>query len=343
MYCLSHKACKGSSLPHEPPLSLQVEADANTHQCDGARPTCRSCVERDLTCQYGQPTGPQLARVQKRKIEELEEDKSSLYEVLWYLQTTSPDKASALLQHLRAARGENFGAILKQFEQSHSRPAEPSFTSNVVANESPPATTSPASVILALPEILDHPRLSTVRKRQSNGTSVAFLPPAQSSATVDGLQGPLKMFFDCVGGLFYIMARADAQASITAITASGNNGIPLGNFFSNGSVLELRTHAAELAGMAAIGVVHAQLADPATAPPAELADYFYAVTKHGLDSAILHNPLRAMKVCALIGMYNIVVKATVALAYIGTNVKLPVFTLLKGSRARLESCAQQQA
>ncbi|KAK1910316.1 hypothetical protein P3342_006591 [Pyrenophora teres f. teres] len=93
-------------------------------KCDGARPTCRGCEERDLVCQYGQPTGPQLAQAQKRKIEELEEDKSSLYEVLWYLQTTSPEKASALLQLLRAAQGEDIGGILKQFEQSRSQSVE---------------------------------------------------------------------------------------------------------------------------------------------------------------------------------------------------------------------------
>ncbi|KAE8848976.1 hypothetical protein HRS9122_02992 [Pyrenophora teres f. teres] len=284
--------------------------------CDGARPTCRGCEERDLVCQYGQPTGPQLAQAQKRKIEELEEDKSSLYEVLWYLQTTSPEKASALLQLLRAAQGEDIGGILKQFKQSRSQSVETPCTSNPTASE------SPASAILAAPGIMDHPRLSTVRKHHIEVTKVALLSPAQSSATVDRLQGPLKMFFDCIGVLFYVMAREDADASIVMITASGNNETPIGDIFSHVNSLELRTYAAELAGMAAIGVVHAQLADPAKAPPAELADYFYAIAKHGLDSAILYNPLRAMKVCALIGMYNVVVKATVALAYIELGLSL---------------------
>ncbi|KAA8621196.1 nitrate assimilation regulatory protein nira protein [Pyrenophora tritici-repentis] len=305
--------------------------------CDGARPTCRSCEERYLTCQYGQPTGPQLVQAQKRKIEQLEEDKNSFYEVLWYLQTTSPEKASALLQHLRAAQDGDIGAILKQFEQNRSQSAEPSSTSN------PNASESPAFVILAAPGIMDHPRFSTVRKRHIEVTKVLLLSPDQSSATVDRLQGSLNMFFDCIGVLFYIMTREDADTSIVTITASGNSRTPLGDLFSNGSSLELRTYAAELAGMAAIGVVHAKLADPATAPPAELADYFYAVAKHGLDSAILYNPLRAMKVCALIGMYNVVVKATVALAYIGMNQKLSFSMLLRDSRTRLESCAQRKA
>jgi hypothetical protein len=75
--------------------------------------------------------------------------------------------------------------------------------------------------------------------------------------------------------------------------------------------------AAELAGMASIGIVHAQLANPTTAPLAELGEYFYAVAKLGLDTAIVYNPLRAVKLCTLIAMYNIIIHATVALAYLG--------------------------
>ena len=205
------------------------------------------------------------------------------------------------------------GAILKNFEQGRGA-AEP----YAFPNDSLLAEPS-SSVIVTIPEIMDHPHLSIVRKAQTEVTGIALLSPTQESATVDGLLGSLEMFHNCVGALFYIMNREEVQSRIISMTASGHNHIPLGTFFNNGSSLELRTYAAELAGMAAIGVVHAQLADPATAPPAELADYFYVVAKHGLDAAILYNPLRAMKVCALVGMYNIIVKATVALAYIGPS------------------------
>ncbi|KAG9192483.1 hypothetical protein G6011_11217 [Alternaria panax] len=179
-----------------------------------------------------------------------------------------------------------------------------------------------------MPEIMDHPEFSAVQKGQANVTGIVLLAPDQQYASIDKINGPLDMFFNCVGALFYIMNRDDVQVSITAIEASGNGQTPLGHVFNNGSSIQLRTYAAELAGMAshtlaAIGVIHFQLADPATAPPPELADYFYAVAKHGLDSAISYSPLRAMRVCALLGMYNIVVKATVALAYIELGLSLP--------------------
>ncbi|RYO02259.1 hypothetical protein AA0120_g409 [Alternaria tenuissima] len=183
---------------------------------------------------------------------------------------------------------------------------------------------SSSSAILSMPGVMDHPNFSVAQKKQFNMTAVTLLAPNQQDASVDKINGPLDMFFGCVGALFYIMNQDDVQISIAAMKASGNGHIPLGDVLTNGSNIQLRTYAAELAGMAAIGVVHSQLADPETAPPPELADYFYAVAKHGLDSAISFSPLRAMKICLLLGMYNIVVKATVALAYIGMILHLNI-------------------
>ena len=284
-------------------------------------------MERETTCGYDPPTGTLLAQAQKRKIEELETDRSSLYEVLWYLQTASPSKATALLRHMRAAQGEDLGVIFRNFEMNR-----PSSSMSAAAPETDASkgyassviNDSSSSVMLSMPEVMDHPNFSVAQKKQFNMTAITLLAPNQQDASVDKIDGPLDMFFGCVGALFYIMNKDDVQISIAAMKASGNGHIPLGDVLTNGSNIQLRTYAAELAGMAAIGVVHSQLADPETAPPPELADYFYAVAKHGLDSAISFSPLRAMKICSLLGMYNIVVKATVALAYIGMILHLNI-------------------
>lgn len=52
--------------------------------------------------------------------------------------------------------------------------------------------------------------------------------------------------------------------------------------------------------------------------PPEHGDYFLNITKQLLEECIADVPLRAMKVCALIAMCNIVNKATAAFAYVGT-------------------------
>ncbi|KAH8643551.1 hypothetical protein IG631_01014 [Alternaria alternata] len=304
-----------------------ITCRARRTKCDSERPACRSCVEREITCGYDPPTGTLLAQAQKRKIEELETDRSSLYEVLWYLQTASPSKATALLRHMRAAQGEDLGVIFRNFEMNR-----PSSSMSAAAPETDASkgyassviNDSSSSVMLSMPEVMDHPNFSVAQKKQFNMMAITLLAPNQQDAFVDKINGPLDMFFGCVGALFYIMNKDDVQISIAAMKASGNGHIPLGDVLTNGSNIQLRTYAAELAGMAAIGVVHSQLADPETAPPPELADYFYAVAKHGLDSAISFSPLRAMKICSLLGMYNIVVKATVALAYIGMILHLNI-------------------
>ncbi|KAF1947555.1 hypothetical protein EJ02DRAFT_92320 [Clathrospora elynae] len=292
-------------------------------KCDGARPCCGTCIDRDSTCKYSPPPAPVLAQSQKKKIEQLQKDKASLYEVLWFLRTKSPDKATALLQHIRSAQGEDVGAILKNFDANHVASFEHADEPNQFTDDSP-STESSVPTQITLPEVLEHPRLSASPKGQARGPGIALhlLSQAQQNATVEFLDPPINMFFNCVGALFYVMNRNDVRARYKAITASGNSHLPLGAFFSNESTSQLKTCAAELAGMAAIGVVHFQLADPEKAPPAELADYFYDVAKLGLDSAILYDPLRSMKLCALLGMYNIVVKATVALAYIELGLSL---------------------
>lgn len=244
---------------------------------------------------------------------------------------------------MRAAQGQDLGAIFENFERGNLNSMPSAADCHTLLDDSPSTSReSPSSPMITVPEVMDHPRLFTVRRGRDGATGVTLISSAQASATVGSLQSPLDMFFDCVGALFYIVTRNEAASSIATIEASGNHHTPLGAFFSNGSSLELRTLSAELSGMAAIGVVHSQLADPSTAPPAELADYFYAVAKHGLDFAILYNPLRAMKVCALLGMYNIVVKATIALAYIGTasaSKNLTVWMLMT-CRTRPESRTQ---
>jgi hypothetical protein len=247
-------------------------------------------------------------REQKSTIEELQREKGSLYEILWYLQTTSPEQATAMLDMLRASNHQdmdgtvqNMGAAVQHFAQNR--------------QEVPPVIAPVSGAPSHAPELVDIGRLLDDRGPTQQDSAASF----SHYATVQALEGPLEWFYNCVGALFYIMNRDDVDRSVKSIRG---NQSPLGDIVAAGEDLGTTTIAAELAGMAAIGVVHAQLADPTTAPPAELADYFYRVAKLGLDYAIQYNGLRAAKICALLAMYNVIVHATVALAYLGTYLML---------------------
>jgi len=276
---------------------------------------------------YATPTN-HLAKQQKVKIEKLESDKSALYEILWYLQTKSPEQATALLEHLRSSnRGNDMGAILQHFAQYRQDPFSTELISESETTSSQSISMPSASYNM---EPLDLARLLDDRGLVQPDTA-ASLSTRTSYATVLDLQEPLGCFFNCVGALFYIMDKDEVQRSIENLKDIHT---PLGDMVAMNMDAKTTTIAAELAGMAAVGVVHSRLADPAAARPAELADYFYAVAKLGLDAAIEHNPLRAVKICALVAMYNITVHANVALAYLGklhANVPLVYLATRKSS------------
>lgn len=232
-----------------------------------------------------------------------------MYEFLWYLQTTSPDKASALLQHLRKTHGEDMGAIFAQFHDDHDGADESATEPNVIMSDAPEATSVPSK-----------PNFRDIVSSEPPKSLLA--PNPHSQAKVQELDSQFDMFFNCVGILFYVLDREVVRDNIKAVVAAGGDKMPLAQFLGPETSLEMKTLASELAGMAAMGIVHSQLAFPDTAPPVGLADYLYTVAKHGLDFAIMYDPLRAMKLCALLTLYNIISNATVALAYTGKTIRI---------------------
>jgi hypothetical protein len=272
-------------------------------------------MTRASDCTYAAPSVHLLAREQKQTIEELENDKSALYEILWYLQTTSPEQATTLLDRLRANKDNDIGATLQHFAQ-HRR--EPSDATSSASKAALTAASPKQNVTLSdsnMPKSLDLPGLLDGRKSIQSDDLAAVTGRSHHAATVQGLEGPLQWFFNCVGALFYITNREEVQKNIESLDEIH---VPLGDIVTSNKDLKKITVAAEIAGMASIGIVHAHLANSAAAPPVELSDYFYTVAKLGLDASIRYDPLRAVKICALLAMYNVIVHATVALAYLGT-------------------------
>lgn len=140
---------------------------------------------------------------------------------------------------MRAAQGEDLGVIFRNFEMNR-----PSSSMSAAAPETDASkgyassviNDSSSSAILSMPGVMDHPNFSVAQKKQFNMTAVTLLAPNQQDASVDKINGPLDMFFGCVGALFYIMNQDDVQISIAAMKASGNGHIPLGDVLTNGVI-----------------------------------------------------------------------------------------------------------
>lgn len=266
----------------------------------------------------------------------LEKDKSAMFEILWYLQTTAPERATELLHRLRSVQGGDVGAMLDYIARDRSdqstmgapmsaaassaslssSSSSSVSSSSASARRSLPFTQAGEAFSLSNPVLTGYPESPFFRSPDAAGSLVFARPPPGQNATIHGARPAIDMFFWCIGGLFYVSDKADVDRTVRRF-ADLSDGLTLADLVSRAGSLEVRALAAELAGMAAMGSLHLVLRVPDNAPSIEMADYFYAVAKHGLDSAILYNPLRAMKVCTLVAFYNIALHATVALAYIG--------------------------
>ena len=133
-------------------------------------------------------------------------------------------------------------------------------------------------------------------------------------------------FFTCTGALFPTFTREEAdnmeREIIAPIQAHGYNWL----LDSTDEPVSMRRKAAlsELCGMAAIGLQYNSSTLPGLGMPTarepglfEFDKAFYAISKRYLDTAIESNPFRAMKLCALLSMFNVITHSSVALAYVG--------------------------
>ncbi|KAF5548366.1 nitrogen assimilation transcription factor nit-4 [Fusarium phyllophilum] len=144
----------GSGSDHGPPLPSYLRPRANPTKiacescrkrkakarCDGQRPKCKSCINRDIQCNY-QATKWDL----KRKYDEVQE-RSSLYEQLCFLLTCLPDReAQGIFRRLR--EGADVATIMRQL-QDGDLPLQPAWALETRLHyEFPCYTSMPAALL----------------------------------------------------------------------------------------------------------------------------------------------------------------------------------------------------
>jgi hypothetical protein len=114
-------------------------------------------------------------------------------------------------------------------------------------------------------------------------------------------QQAINAFFSCSGKLFHVFTREqvleiydivfDAQAAMTG------------------------SKKAAVGSLMAVASVGAQYLPEEFSP--QVASRFYNIARQYFEDVIEHQPLTAIKVCALLAQYNILDKALISLAYIG--------------------------
>jgi hypothetical protein len=239
---------------------------------------------------------------------------SALLEMFWYLQSNNGDEAQDLLRHIRSSGPVGLMSTYKELQDRQTSIALPESTSFTALNKTPVSKKAKLET-----ESLKEQWKTIV---DINNPAIYEFPEAKRCSplvTVATVKAGVDMFFNATGLLFYVFPKeqADAIKHDLLNEAKYPGDTPFTVILSKSKSMQERARLAEICGAASVGMIYQRLFDKQQPPPLGLSDYLYSTTKQMLDSTIEVNPLRAMKVCAMLAMYNIVVKGSVALAYVG--------------------------
>ncbi|KAK5995253.1 hypothetical protein PT974_03652 [Cladobotryum mycophilum] len=304
-------------------------------KCDGQRPKCGPCEVKDRKCGYDDDEAP--ARRQQQQKQQKPASSTSRLEALETLvdalQTSSSDQAENLLQRIRSS--DNPVTMLDNIAKS---PIPlPSATSEVQDSKGhlegwlQSQNVSDYSSLVS-GGISDGSSVYPETHSSFNMTSISAAGAGAVTAT-QGLSGPdeaLKMrappfmenaalnviqhcipsasdtqeavnvFFSCSGRLLHVFSKEQAEARYSAVFNDQNES-------TEGSKADLCC----VMGLASVGAQYM-----CGVLEKETEEAFYGIAKHYLDMVIEERPYDAIKVCALLAMYNIMGKATVSLAYV---------------------------
>jgi hypothetical protein len=253
----------------------------------------------------------------------METDNATMLEILWFMQNKSEEDAQDLLAYIRSQHNGDFGAMTRWLKGKRQ-----GITTGSLEKTSPDGISDPSLTGRSANDMMDSENEEFGTARQQNyGSSAASSSMAprigdpgsiwRHHATVATVQRAVQMFFDCTGLLFHVYAEEHVKNILEQTLGSVTS--PESTMFLD--VLKKHPHMkikfAEISGMASVGILYLRATDDAESPPPGLAQHFYDITRWLLDNAIECDPFRAMKICVLLTMYNIVLKATVALVYIG--------------------------
>lgn len=243
----------------------------------------------------------------------------ALEELFCALQVKSGEEADRLLQQIRSA--DDFRSLLDlKHDMSPLGASGSSSSSPGVSSLSSPTTGSEPSLGSVTPvrksaiaRLLQEsqvgsdtlgkahvPASSPARRELSADTSTFLISLVIPSSSIT--QAAVDSFFSSSGKLFHVFSRNHISGYYENVF--GSDGCP---------VPSQKAAICCLAAVAAVGVQY-------NADDFELGTdgVFYDVARHFFENLMEEQPLDAIKVCTLLAMYNIMNKATVSLAYIGS-------------------------
>ncbi|KAB5575416.1 hypothetical protein GE09DRAFT_592539 [Coniochaeta sp. 2T2.1] len=276
----------------------------NKAKCDGTRPKCGPCVHKGRNCGYEGEVGQSRQAAMKARLETLEK----LFDTL---QNQAPEDAERLLQRIRS--GDELTSLLA-FDQESADTA-PRSSERYDQTSTSPTSSSSSSWQRggALSRVLnDHSTRDGLSGGLGSSAGTSALSRGISDASDSsflirmGLPNQalttkaVECFFDSTGQLFHLFSKAQVASYMDDIYGFGSPSE------------QLKKAVCCVACVAAVAVEY-----KADDFPIGLGRVFYDIARHHFgDVYITDRPLDGIKVCTLLGMYNIMTKATVSVAYI---------------------------
>ncbi|KAK4224506.1 hypothetical protein QBC38DRAFT_423353 [Podospora fimiseda] len=287
-----------------------------TDCCDGARPRCGGCAAKGKPCGYEGEEGQSRQAAMKSRLEALEK-------LMGALQSKSPEEAEELLQRIRSA--DDILSLSSISAESPSAGA-PSVVSRA----------SSASQRSGTPLKLERPSPTRLSSNVSESSDPSSASSASSGSTTlvtptSSLSSPLRTPNDASPYLIGFLLPS-AQSTWAGVQSFYSSSGKLFQVFSEAQVREHHKNVYGLDGkpnksqkvsicclciVAAIGVQY---------NPGDFEkgadEALYEVAHHLFGAVVEASPLEAIKVCTLLAMYNVMNKATAALAFVETGLSM---------------------
>lgn len=294
------------------------------------RPRCGRCQSKSLDCEWEVEQGVGRYTALKSRNAKLEQDLASLRELYRQIQVSPLNEAIDLVERIRSnpditpsriSAAEGSGHLKSNDGNAQTTPA-------VLRPEAELFTVQDAAIVA--PAGGEAVGLTLERGKASTKATFALTaPPSGTHAIyqrrISALMSGFEAFFRCTGSLFYVYTEEEGD-SLQQDVLKHLSPTDWLDGDSQGVESEVAISFAEMCGMSAIGLQYTIEPIPAMGYTGSKADGsfeftgdFYRIAKQLLDEAIGFNPLRAMKLCTLLSLYNIIAHSSVALAYAGLS------------------------
>ncbi|KAG5655526.1 hypothetical protein KAF25_003863 [Fusarium avenaceum] len=250
-------------------------------RCDGVRPVCGVCESKGRACAYR----VEVSRVDGlvRRQQALQDNVESFVTLYRYLQDKSADEANGLFEKIR----DGFGieAALEFVKDKENDSA-------VTYRDPPSARVEWSQQIHDCNLLFESELLST----------------ETSEVAVQALRDGIHCYFSYLGTMFPIYTKSDVGSIMSTFLAT-QPGPPRGA----DHLSDRRVAYGELLAICALGFQY----DRQTLPngDASICTPFYQKARLFLDHVVEKAPLRAMRICCCLGIYNVIAKSSLAISY----------------------------